>query len=316
MPVIVKFDSVSSPTRTFHDLAHLLEEVGGAGSATWDSIAALNCSHLGLGELPAPLPTGLRILNCNVNRIQRLPDALPAGLRELHCRTNNLRALPALPAGLRVLDCAHNRLRALTSGSAALPRGLTHLFCDRNRSLAELPVSLSKCALEVLDCSETVVRRLPPLPASVLHIRCRRTQVEHIPSLVACTKLRELDCRRAALAALPALPDSTAFSRLDCAENMIRRIDFLPPWTVELVCNFNRLSALPALPEFLERLDCGDNRLESLPILAHTKLKVLRADMNYIKTLPPLPETLPADTRVTSRDGVAHAGGFTKTELP
>lgn len=292
MPVIVKFDAVSAPTRTYHDLGHLLESVGGAGSAEWDRIATLNCSHLGLSELPAALPAGLRVLNCNVNRIQRLPAALPAGLRELHCRTNNLRALPALPAGLRVLNCAHNRLRALTTGSAALPRGLTHLFCDRNRNLAELPASLSACALEVLDCSETVVERLPPMPDSILHIRCRHSQVCHIPSLAGCLRLRELDCRRAGLVALPALPDSTAFRRLDCSENMIRRIDPLPPWTVELTCNFNRIAALPPLPEFLEHLDCGDNRIEELPPLAHTRLTVLRTAVNYIKELPPLPATL------------------------
>lgn len=62
-----------------------------------DTIEAINCTGIGLVELPDPLPANLNTLNCAYNNLTALPAKLPTGLKFLNCEYNKVTVLPDLP---------------------------------------------------------------------------------------------------------------------------------------------------------------------------------------------------------------------------
>lgn len=107
-------------------------------------------------------------------------------------------------------------------------------------SLDELPYFLN---LEVLECVENNLSKLPEFPSHLVRLDCSMNQLKALPNLPAT--LEELSCAVNQLSVLPSLPSSLKI----------------------LYCNFNQLTSLPVLPTDLEYLACGSNSINCLPEL-------------------------------------------------
>lgn len=122
--------------------------------------------------------------------------------------------------------------------------------------------------LTVLNCFNSRLTELPPLPAT----------------------LEKLLCESNLLKSLPSLPPKLIL--LNASTNMLTRLPSLPESLLVLNIKYNRLVSLPPLPSVLEELYCDQNRLTSLPGLTNETLTRLTASHNSLRVLPFLPRTL------------------------
>jgi len=136
----------------------------------------LNLEECDLKELPANLPSSLRVLYCGKNCLERLPVNLPPYLNVLDCSYNLIKSLPAnLPTSLLIFRCSRNYLEELP---LKLPDYIVELDCSSNKikQLPYLPVSL-----EYLECSDNCLKQLPQ---NLLHLKllnCNNNQITELP---------------------------------------------------------------------------------------------------------------------------------------
>lgn len=199
----------------------------------------LECSYIGLGELPA-LPATLEILIVKKNRLQWLPP-LPGALRTLIGDDNRLRCLPELPDGLRKLTVSGNLLTRLPP----LPGTLLKLLCCHNR-LEWLPPFPSQ--LRKLRCLRNRLTHLPPFPRSLKVLDCASNEISFLPKMLPYT-LRHLSLTDNPLEVLPILPSSLTYFRLGEGLPPIR--GYVPPQRSVLILWFwNGLRVLWTLIAF------------------------------------------------------------------
>ena len=101
--------------------------------------------------------------------------------------------------------------------------------------LEELPVALPE-GLELLYLARNQLRRLPPLPRSLIVLDCSSNKLEELPTV---------------------LPPGLI--RLECADNLLITIPSLPAGLETLDCSNNLLTELPVLPTgaYMRRHRCG-----------------------------------------------------------
>jgi len=174
---------------------------------------------------------------------------------------------------------------------------LKFLHCD-NKKLTELPEPLPN-TLEILNCSNNLIKVLPVLPESLIELDCSNNPLIKAPILpenllyltfssIDCSKKKndknkELNCD-----IFPKLPSNLRL--LNCSSNNLTEFpQELPNNLNDFMCFNNKLVYLPSLPKSLRLLNCFHNLLVELPELPDN-LKNLTCDYNKLSVLPDFPE--------------------------
>jgi Leucine-rich repeat (LRR) protein len=194
--------------------------------------------------------------------LHSLPDLRPyTKLRTLWVIGKQFTTLPPLPDGLRDLTLYDT---SVTSLPERLPPRLKELDCDLSPISVMPPLP---CTLEVLNCRQTLLTRLPELPPSLHILKCNESPISELPRLPP--SLRNLSCEETQITCLPELPDELTLLR----------------------CYGTQITSLPKLPDALRQLDCSQTFVKSLPALP-SKLDWLRCERTPIASLPNIPESL------------------------
>ena len=117
-------------------------------------------------------------------------------------------------------------------------------------------------------CSGTSVRRLPPLPSTLIQLNISETRISELPSLPE--GLEVLWCAHTNLRRLPPLPQTLRYLDISCTD----------------------VDSLPELPENLETLLIGTTLISELPQRLPRRLRTLVCKFSGLEKIPPLPETL------------------------
>jgi len=199
-----------------------------------------------------------------------------------------IKALPAMPASLIYFSCWGTDS---TTTFPLLPEGLKTFLYTYAPSL----------------------RTMPPLPNSIVNIKCWEVGLSSLQSLPASLKrfefvldtfltslppfpsgLTTIICHSNKLASLPALPP--LLDSLHCGTNALRTLpSLLPASTRYLNCSNNQLAYLPYLYEGLKSLYCSNNQLIGLKNIP-SSLQILDIRQNNLSCLPFIPFPSPAAT--------------------
>ena len=173
------------------------------------------------------------------------------------------------------------------------------LHCD-NKQLIELPHHLPN-TLEILNCSNNLIKVLPALPESLIELNCSNNPLIKAPILpknLLYLIFSSIDCsnksedksedKKENFNIFPKLPDNLRL--LDCSYNKLSEFpENLPDNLNDFICSYNKLVNLPVLPQSLQILNCFHNLLVKLPEIPDN-LKILTCDYNKLSVLPDFPE--------------------------
>jgi Leucine-rich repeat (LRR) protein len=147
--------------------------------------------------------------------------------------------------------------------------GILVVYDCSNQGLTSINPENFPPNLQYLICRRNSLKRLPPLPDTVLEIHCDSNILEELPNPLP-PNLTYLNCISNKLKFLPELPQT--LQHLYCDYNYLKRLPNLPDEThlVNIYCSRNNLEELPVLDEaiHLEKLYCSYNsKLEEIPYL-------------------------------------------------
>jgi len=160
-----------------------------------------------------------------------------------------------------------------------------------NESLEEIPDISFLTNIEIIDCYENNLSKLPKLPDNLTSINCYTNNLIKLPNLSNFINLRFLNCGYNRLTELPDLSCLINLTKLYCHGNELTKLPKLSKCIKlkQLVCNNNKLTKLPNLNKCVDLLliYCNYNKLIELPNL--TKLKKLiniQCSNNLFTTIP------------------------------
>lgn len=174
-----------------------------------------------------------------------------------------------------MLDISHLDLQEVPIN--LLPHTLKYLFCSNNK-IKDLGNLSHLKNLEVLDCCNNELTRLPILPSNLTEITCRDNKLVDIKSIEKCNKLDRLDCSFNKLDNIPYL---NSLKILVCSSNNLSKVPSTRSLN-KLICKNNKIEKLPHLHNLVE-LDCCHNYLRE--IVDYSNLKYLMCNNNHIHDL-------------------------------
>ncbi|XP_024592939.1 leucine-rich repeat-containing G-protein coupled receptor 5 isoform X6 [Neophocaena asiaeorientalis asiaeorientalis] len=234
----------------------------------------VDCSDLGLSELPSNLSVFTSYLDLSMNNISQLPPNPLHGLRFLEELRLAGNALTYIPKGafaglysLKVLMLQNNRLRQVPTEALQNLRSLQSLTLNGASQITEFPDLTGTASLESLTLTGAQISSLPQAVCDQLPnlqvLDLSYNLLEDLPSFSVCRKLQKIDLRHNEMCEIRANTFQQLFS--------LRSLNLA--WNKIAVIHPNAFSTLPSL----RKLDLSSNRLSSFPVtglhgLTHLKL--------------------------------------------
>ena len=157
--------------------------------------------------------------------------------------------------GGKSLDLSHLDLQVLPD---CIPKTIKYLFIGDNE-LVSLKGLHQLIYLEVIDCGNNHLTKLPILPSNLEEILCSNNYLTDISPITTLKKLLRLDC---SCNKIEIMPTVNSLKTLVCADNKIKILPSLFNAT-KIYCKNNKLTKLGQYPKLVD-LDCGGNELSHI----------------------------------------------------